>query len=199
MPPKKQKLVFFLVVGSALFIVGIVSFLGRRVETVEQDATSLPEATSQPEFVVSDILDGKQTWNGLEITILNYTKEGWPLIEAQNHLNEPPLEGKKMLLITVEVKRVKGAGEDPAGEEPVSITASDFTVVGDFKEVYTTYNEHTRCGVIPDRLDGVVTYDYSISGSICVQVPEDEGGFILVYDDYSGGDPAVYIPLPEGE
>ncbi len=193
----KQKFIFFLVVGSAIIVVGVVSILNGGLGAVRPEATtteSVIRKTATQEGLVSDVMSGKQTWNGLQIAVIGVEENGWPLVEAHNQYNDPPLPGKQMLLITVQVKNM-----ERDGGEPISIDESDFVVVGELGEVYNTYSEETRCGVVPDKLDGVVTYDHAISGAICVQVPEHERGFILVYDDAYGGDPAVYIPLPEGE
>ena len=190
---KKQKNIFVLVVGSAIFVVLIASLWSGRIESLEQEKASLEETTIS-ENETSGILGGKETWNGLEIKILKFTKDGWPLIEAHNQFNDPPIKGKEMLLVTIEVRKVSAEGEDT-----ISVDSSDFKVVGDKKIIYTTFSSETSCGVVPDRLDGVVTADHSISGAICVQVPKGEENFILIYETYVGGNPAVYIPFPGEE
>jgi hypothetical protein len=100
-----------------------------------------------------------------------------------------------MLMITVEVTNVAGSEETPVG-----INTSDFQLIGERRQLYTTYNEESNCGVIPDDLDGVVArQSYPMSGNICFQVPQDEGGFQLIYEPYVGDYPAVYIDLPQPE
>ncbi len=59
---------------------------------------------------------------------------------------------------------------DNQDNKPVNVQESDFKVVGDKKEIYTTYDEETRCGVVPGQLGGVVTASFPLVGSICVQV-----------------------------
>ncbi|MEA3309437.1 MAG: DUF4352 domain-containing protein [Chloroflexota bacterium] len=191
----RQKVVFSLIVGSAVIFVGISAILRGGLGPPDLDATATAEAnraTVTPAALLSGVLSGAQTWNGLRIEVVEVKADGWLLVEAHNQYNESPLPGKRMLLITVQVQTVSET-EEP----PISIDESDFKVVGERGVVYTTYSQETRCGVVPDKLDGVVTADHSISGAICVQAPEDEGGFILIYDTGMSTEPAVYIPLPE--
>jgi len=187
----REKRLFFLIVTLAAIIV-LVSFILRRpLEEKSFVVRNTPASvvTQTPTTVVSGILAGQRTWNGLQITAVNVEPDGWPLVKAQNRFNKPPLPGKRMLLITVRVRQVEG-------EKPVTISASDFKVVGERKTIYNTYSNETNCGVVPDELDGVVTKEHPISGAICVQVPQDENGFVLVYEPYVGNTPAVYISLP---
>ncbi|RME50538.1 MAG: DUF4352 domain-containing protein [Caldilineae bacterium] len=142
---------------------------------------------------MGDVLRGERTWNGLRIEVVDVVRNGWPLLKAHNQYNDPPLPGKRMLLITLEVQKI-----ETADNKPVSIDESDFKVVGERQEVYNTYSEETRCGVVPDALDGVVIAGRPIRGDICVQVPEQERDFVLIYDSGDSKQPAVYIPLPEG-
>jgi len=209
----RQKVVFFLVVGSAVIFVSVASILIRWLGPPDLEATATEVAlrgtkvaiaatesaikgmvTPPGGALVPKVLSGKQTWNGLEIAVVQVREDGWLLVEAHNKYNKPPLPGKRMLLITVQVRGVNGDEE-----KPISVGKSDFKVVGEQGKVYNTYSKETGCGVVPDQLDGVVTYDHSIRGAICMQVPEDEVGFVLVYDPSGGDEPAVYIPLPEGE
>lgn len=128
------------------------------------------------------------TWNGLHIDITGINYNAWPLIKAQNSHNEPPLEGKTMLMITARVTNVEGDSE-----EPVSLMASDFQLIGDNKTVYKTFQ--VSCGVVPDNLDGVVALGHSLDGNICFQVPRDESNFQLIYEPF--GSPAVYLAIPQ--
>lgn len=182
---RKRKLVFFLIVGSALVIVGVV------LASDELAGTWFgPPDTSAPPSPA--VLGSNYTWDDLLIEIVAVNKDAWPLVQANNQFNDPPAAGRRMLLITVKITSVG----DPEAE-PIRITQSNFKVVGDRHVVYNTYGEETHCGVVPDALNGVVAHEHSMTGAVCVQVPEDEGNFILVYDRYTGGDPAIYIPLPE--
>ncbi len=193
----RQKVVFSLIVGSAVIFVSVVAILRGGLGPPDLDATATVEAsraTVTPDALLPGVLSGAQTWNGLRIKVVEVQADGWSLVAAHNQYNEPPLPGKRMLLITVQVRTVS-----ETAEQPLSINESDFKVVGERGVVYNTYSEETRCGVVPDKLDGVVTSDHSISGAICVQVPEDESGFVLIYDTGMSAEPAVYISLPEEE
>ncbi len=190
----RQKSIFFLIVSAAVILVGVVAILRGGLGPPDLDATATAEAsraTVTPEALLPGVLSGAQTWNGLQIEVVEVKADGWSLVEAHNQYNEPPLPGKRMLLITVQVRTVS-----EIEEQPISIDESDFKVVGERGVVYNTYSEETRCGVVPDKLDGVVTSDHSISGAICVQAPEDEDGFVLIYDTGLSTEPAVYISLP---
>jgi hypothetical protein len=206
---RKRKLVFFLIVGSALVLVGVVlaskELPGTWFGPPDLDATAtvvalrsteiaiaVTEATLTPGAPVPTVLGSNYTWDDLLIEIVAVNEDAWPLVQANNSLNDPPAAGRRMLLITVKITSVG----DPEAE-PIRIVQSNFKVIGDRHVVYNTYGEETHCGVVPDALSGVVAHDHSMTGTVCVQVPEDEGNFILVYDRYTGGDPAIYIPLLE--
>ncbi len=213
---RKQKILFFIIIGAAIsFTAFVVLFapylqrqfgppdLGATVTVVALQSTKvaiaateaallappLPAATSS---TIDPILSGEKTWNGLHIQVTNVQKDAWYLVQTYNQYNDPPLPGKRMLLITLNI-----TAPDNKETAPIVVQESDFKVVGDKKEIYTTYDEGTRCGVIPGQLGGVVSANFSLVGSICVQVPEDEEGFSLIYESYLGNQPAVYISLPK--
>jgi hypothetical protein len=206
---RKRKLVFFLIVGSAIVFVGVVlasdELPGTWFGPPDLDATATVVAFRSTEIAIAvteaaltsappspAVLGSNYTWDDLLIEIVAVNKDAWLLVQANNQFNDPPAAGKRMLLITVKITSVG----DPEAE-PIRIAQSNFKVVGDRHVVYNTYGEETSCGVVPDALNGVVAHDHSMTGTVCVQVPEDEGNFILVYDRYTGGDPAIYIPLLE--
>ncbi|RME74580.1 MAG: DUF4352 domain-containing protein [Chloroflexi bacterium] len=138
------------------------------------------------------VLGQGETWDGLKIEIIDLKADAWPLIQAHNQFNDPPLPGRRMMLVTLRITNVSG---DP--QTPIKLDESDFKVMGSLKTPYTTYGEETRCGVVPDAVDGTLLPGQSMSGNICVQVPVDETGFVLIYDRYSGDMPAVTIPFSE--
>lgn len=211
----KQKAIFFFVVGSAVILVSVVSTLSglltewlgppnlnatatvmalRSTEVAIAATESAIKGTLTPVESVASIPKGGETWNGLRIEVVDVKEDGWPLVKAHNQFNDPPGEGKRMLLITVKVSSVR-----EEREEPISVDKSDFKVVGERGIVYNTYSEETSCGVVPDGLDGVVANNHWMRGAICVQVPGEEKGFALIYESHVGDEPAVYIPLPTGE
>jgi len=150
-------------------------------ETPNQIATNAP---------ATDIVSDGLTWNGLKIQVAHINYDAWPLIKAQNRNNDPPLEGMTMVLVTVRVTNAEGTDA-----EPVRLTASDFQLIGNRNTVYETFR--VSCGVVPDRLDGVVALGTSFDGNICFQVPIEESDFKLIYEPT--GSPAVYFDVPARE
>lgn len=157
---------------------------GRVTPETEDGPTPQPSATP--------LGTGNINWDGLQLDITAVNYDAWPLVQAQNNLNEPPPAGRVMLLVTVRVTKVQGDST-----EPIRLMASNFRLIEeDHRVVYTTFGEGTHCGVIPDELDGVVSREITLEGNVCFQVPEGEDNFILVYDNSGSDYPAIYLPLP---
>ncbi len=127
------------------------------------------------------------TWNGLQIDIANINYDAWPLIKAQNQNNNPPLAGMTMLLVTIRASNVEGAAE-----EYIKLSASDLKLIGSRKTVYQSFQ--VSCGVIPDRLNGVVAPGDFMDANVCFQISTDESDFQLIYEPF--GSPAIYFDLP---
>jgi hypothetical protein len=213
-----QKNLFFVIVGSALVLVAFLAalspFLPRwlgppdlpatvtvmaiRATNVSLTATEAAVEGRTIEIsshqVSEESLAGTNdlTWEGLQIEILAIDDNAWPLIKFHNHNNEPPLAGKQMLLIKLRISKPGGTEE-----EYIGIDSSDFKLIGSHNVVYTPWGDESRCGVVPDELDGVVTEALSVEGNVCFQVPRDDNRFKLVYEQYIGDYPAIYIDLPE--
>jgi len=152
----------------------------------QTDTTWTPPAPPPP------LLENESlTRDGLKIDIAGINYNAWPLIKAHNYLNDPPLDGMTMLLITLRVTNVAGAPE-----EPVKLWDSDFKLVGSRKTMYETYQ--VSCGVIPDELNGVVAPGHFFDANICFQISTDETDFQLIYAP-SSSTPAVYFDLPQRE
>jgi hypothetical protein len=130
---------------------------------------------------------GDLTWNGLRIEVVNVNYNAWPLIKAQNGNNEPPFDDKTMLIVTIRVTNVEGAGD-----EYIAVRDSDFELVGNRKTIYQTFR--ASCGVTPDNLDTTLGLGDSDDGNICFQVPMDEADFELIYEPFDA--PAIYFNLP---
>ncbi len=92
----------------------------------------------------------------------------------------------------VKIKVTNVAGN---GDAPLELDESDFQMMGEAQEIYTTYSEESSCGVIPDTLDGVLLPGGSMRGNVCFQVPEGEGGLQLIYSPYVRDDPHLYFDL----
>ncbi len=137
------------------------------------------------------LLEAKElTRNGLQIDIVNLDYEAWPLIKARNDYNDPPLEGKTMLLITVRTSNVAG---NP--EEIIRIQKTDFKLIGDRNTVYKTFN--VSCGVIPNDMSGVLALGDTMEANVCFQIDKDEADFQLIYEPFKI--PAAYFDLPPRE
>ena len=149
------------------------------------EADGLTDVNAPPVLVQAEQL----TNNGPQIDILNVDDDAWPLIEAQNQNNDPPLDGMKMILITAGVST-----NSEINDGAIKVTASEFELIGDKKQVYKTFKP--SCGVIPNRLDGVVSRGNSMDGNICFQIPVDESNLQLIYKA-SHNVPPTYIYLPE--
>ena len=119
---------------------------------------------------------GTQAADGIQIEPVYVNRNAWPLLKIHNQFNDPPLEGRRMLLMKVRVTNVS-----PPGSEPFSLDQSDFRLVGDAGTIYTTYHDESSCGVIPDELDGTLLPGDWMSGNICFQVPRNEEAFQLLY------------------
>jgi len=208
---RKQKILFFIIIGAAILVALLAPWLQRRFGPPDLSATATVMALRSTKIALAatevaltappptptastlnPILGGQKTWNGLHIQVTDVQTNAWPLIQAYNQNNTPPLPGKRMLLVTLKI-----TAPDNKEDTPLTIDDTDFKVVGERKKIYTTYSEETRCGVIPGRLGGVVTADFPLTGSICVQTPENEEDFVLIYEDYTGSQPAIYISLPK--
>ncbi len=151
----------------------------------DSSSASPPLPTSAP---VNNGTDNNLTWDGLQVDIANINYDAWPLIKAQNRNNDPPLEGMTMLMITARVTNVDGNVD-----EPVTLDASDFQLIGDRGTPYQTFR--VSCGVVPDKLDGAIALGKSMDGNICFQISKDENDFELIYEPY--GSPAIYFDLPQ--
>lgn len=137
-----------------------------------------------------------QPWStpdGLVIRVLEMDPDAWPRVLAENQFNDPPGEGLRMVMVRVEVTNQNGDRETPR-----RIDDSDYRVVGDRGVIYSSFESTTRCGVIPDELDWELFPDATISGNICVMLPQDEGELRLIYKPGSGwGEEVVYFDLAE--
>ena len=110
--------------------------------------------------------------SGLEIVVRGIVEDAWPLVRAENRFNDPPVEGRRFYMISVEVAYTTGDGA-------VDVSESDFKLVGDNRFVYEPYND--SCGVIPDELSGEVYVGGKIGGNICFQISSDDSGLILIH------------------
>jgi|GEM_PF-3366001 len=195
---KKQPLLFILIVVAAIaltfgFLLSYWLATRPQPETPPPApvATTAAEPTTKPAGRETTSTDAVETWNGLLISVEDMDPNAWSLIKAHNQFNDPPLDGRQMLLITLRV-----ASSETSGENLVSISENDFRLMDEQGQIYNTYSDDTSCGVVPDELDGVVSPDHWVRGTVCVQIPKTKRGFQLIYEP-SHNSPTVYIPLPE--
>lgn len=179
-----RKIIFFIILIGALGLVLLL--LGFQYVARPLLAQFRASATATASVAATT------TWNGLQIEVLQVNRAGWPLLQAFNQFNDPPLPGRQMMLIYLKLTNVAG----PPGEY-VPVTATDFQVIGSLNIPYSTYAEEAHCGVVPDDLEGVLPRQGWMSGNICVQVPQDERKFKLIYEPSGGEYPALYFELPE--
>lgn len=179
-----RKIIFFIILIGALGLVLLL--LGFQYVARPLLAQFRASATATASVAATT------TWNGLQIEVLQVNRAGWPLLQAFNQFNDPPLPGRQMMLIYLKLTNVAG----PPGEY-VPVTATDFQVIGSLNIPYSTYAEESHCGVVPDDLEGVLPRQGWMSGNICVQVPQDERKFKLIYEPSGGEYPALYFELPE--
>ena len=137
-----------------------------------------------------------QSWptpDGLVIRVVDVDLDAWPRVLAENQFNDPPAEGMRMVMVSVEVTNQSGDAETPR-----KIDDSDYRLVGDRGVIYSSFDSTTRCGVIPDELDWELFPDATVTGNVCVMLPQDEGELRLIYKPGSGwGEEVVYFDLTE--
>ena len=107
--------------------------------------------------------------------------DAWPEVQEENQFNDPPEEGDRYVMWTIEVENVRGSVD-----EYEDISYYDFEVVGEKNAVtYSPFSD--GCGVIPDPLGdllGAKLYKGGeTSGNVCFSVPTDETGLTFLYDD----------------
>ena len=118
---------------------------------------------------------------------VNY--DAWPIVKLENQFNSPPKEDKRMVMVTLTATNV-------AGDNPTTLSASNFCIMGEYQTPYSPFDADTRCGVVPERLFGKIRPGETIRGNVCIQVPINEGGLVLVYDGYGSDNPKMYFLLP---
>ena len=117
---------------------------------------------------------------------MGIAEDAWRQIAEENSFNDPPGQGMRFYMIRLEV--VYPA--DASGS--VNVAAWDFSLIGDNRVVYGGLS----CGVIPDPLGGEFFAGGRVEGNICLEIPEDEGGFILIHESGYGADSRRFLRLP---
>ena len=202
---RKQRMLFFAIIGATMIFIGAIAGLNQLLSRPAASPDAPVTVTAIP-FLATVVAEngvdaielsgipnvslGNHTWDGLEFDFQQVNFDAWPLVKLENQFNDPPQEGKRMIMVTLVATNV-------AGEEPVSLSSSNFRMVGEYQTPYSSFGEDTRCGVVPESLSGEVKPGETLQGNICVQVPIREKGLVLVYDGYGVDIPKVYFALPE--
>lgn len=114
--------------------------------------------------------------NGTEMLVTTIVEDAWDVVRSENHFNEPPAEGNRFYLITVEMAYV-------SGDDSMIVFESDFKIIGDRRVVYSPHEN--SCGVIPNELGGEIFTGGRIVGNVCFQVPKDEGNLVLIHQAFA--------------
>ena len=102
--------------------------------------------------------------------------DGWTRVQAENTFNDPPLEDRRMALVTVSVTY------SGTGDETVSVSSNEFSLTGSNSIVYRSFDDGVYCGGIPDQLNGELFSGGTLEGNLCFQYPEDETNLILIVE-----------------
>jgi hypothetical protein len=133
-----------------------------------------------------------RTHDNLIITLLSADYDAWPLVQAANSFNQAPDQGLRMVIVNVQVENL----DDNAAASPRTIRSADFRMVGSKNVVYTPFGSDTRCGVVPNELDWDTFAGATVSGNICIKLPEDDQDLLLIYAPGRWRDSAYYFLLP---
>ena len=83
--------------------------------------------------------------DGTAVIVTGVTEDAWTLVQQANQFNDPPAEGSKFYMVSIDVAYLSGTGS-------INASAADYSLVGDNRIVYTPYED--SCGVIPDERRG---------------------------------------------
>lgn len=147
-------------------------------DEVTEEPTAAPVATgpgtsrSDPAALGTSV----QTSNDLEVRVSEVDLDGWALVQTENSFNDPPLDGRRMALVTVSVTY------SGTGDETVFVSSSEFSLTGSRNVVYDSFDNDAYCGAIPDELNGELFSGGTLEGNVCFQYPEDETDLILIVE-----------------
>ena len=153
------------------------AFIGYEIGDAVSTTTSATRPTlAPPGFTLDNPLSAGEVLqgsDGTEIRVLGIVEDARRQVAEENQFNDPPKEGRRFYMISVEVSY-------PSGSESLTVGDSDFNLIGENRVVYEPF-DHT-CGIIPNELDGEIYSGGKIQGNICFEIPEDEGGLILIHE-----------------
>ena len=148
--------------GEATYTIGAVAI---PTPTPVPPGYSLENAVSLGETLLGS--------DGTEIRVLGIIPDARQLVAEENSFNDPPAEGNRFIMIWIDVT-------NPPSSDPIRVSDSDFSLIGDNRVVYTTFQQ--SCGVIPDELRGEIFGGGQVQGKVCFEIPKDEGGLFLIHE-----------------
>ncbi len=113
--------------------------------------------------------------DGTEVTVTGVTEDAWTLVQQANQFNDPPAEGSKFYMVSIDVAYLSGTGS-------INASAADYSLVGDNRIVYTPYED--SCGVIPDELAGELFPGGRAQGNVCFEVAVADGNYVLIHEPF---------------
>ena len=118
--------------------------------------------------------------NGLVLTVISADNDAWPEIQAANEWNDPPSDGNQYRMFRVKVQNISGDDNNP-----IDVGEYNFEAVGSFSIKYDTWNASCSWSSIPDSLSVGIFNGATTEGNICFQVPIEESGIVISYNDGS--------------
>ena len=128
--------------------------------------------------------------DGTEIRELQTIADARPLVYAEDNFNGPPKEGNRFVMVRVEVVNPSDALQS------VDVSYLEFELIGNNRVIYTFSD---GCGVIPNELDREIFPGGREEGNVCFEIPETEGGLILVHKPGSETETRRFLQLGEVE
>ncbi len=172
--------------------------LGQAVFSLGTVAVPVPPqgSTLDDPLPAGEVLLGS---DGTEVRVVGIAEDAWRQIAEENSFNDPPGQGMRFYIVRLEIANPSGASGS------VKVSGSDFSLIGDNRVVYGGLLNSISCGLIPDALGGKygagseIFAGGRVEGNICLEIPEDEGGFILIHEPGYGADSRRFLRLPYGE
>ena len=165
---------------------GDIFRLGQAVFSLGAMAVPVPPSgfTLDDPVSAGEVLMGS---DGTVIRVLGIVEDAREQIAAENQFNDPPEEGMRFFMISVEV------AYPPDASGSVEVASYDFKLIGNNRVVHDS-----SCGfsVIPDALGSVEVFSGGQAiGNICFQIPEDETGLILIHEPGFGSGGRRFLSL----
>lgn len=113
-----------------------------------------------------------------EIEVKGVKRNANEIVAAENQFNDPPAEGRRFYLVTVEITYVGKETGTPWAE-------LRFSAVGKTNVSYQTFED--RCGVIPSALSdaGEMFPGGAVKANVCWSVKDEDAGNLVMYVDPS--------------